>query len=352
MASTWSLTGQLGGPVAYRVPSPGPVPPGVRRRPWLVFPARIGSTSLGRPYGPSVGRRYDTVSLLTDYGLADEFVGLLKAVIRDLAPHVTCLDLTHGVEPYDVRGGALALARCIQYVPSGIVVAVVDPGVGTARRAVAVEVAGGEGILVGPDNGLLAPAVAMAGGAERVVELSNDAFHLSAPGATFAGRDVFAPVAAHLCNGVDLGDLGPAVDPAAVLPGVVPVTRHEDDSIVAEVLWVDRYGNAQLNVGPDDLDVLSGPHPGQFDQGENLTVRVGGLTRSARLSGAFADLAPGQLGLVVDSYGLLALALDRASAADEMSAHTGAEVRLSIPTDGGTDGSSGVTTSVQLRSRS
>jgi hypothetical protein len=124
--------------------------------------------------------RFDTVSFLTDYGTVDEFVGVVKAVIRDLAPHVTVIDLTHGIAPFDVRGGALALARCIGYVPRGVVLAVVDPGVATARRAIAVEVAGGEGVLVGPDNGLLAPAVAMAGGAERAVELTNPEYQLGA----------------------------------------------------------------------------------------------------------------------------------------------------------------------------
>ena len=109
-----------------------------------------------------MGRRYDTVTFLTDYGLDDEFVGVVKSVIRELAPHVTVVDLTHGIRPFDVRGGALALARAIPYVPEGVVLAVVDPGVGTARRAVAIEVADGAGVLVGPDNGLLAPAVAIA----------------------------------------------------------------------------------------------------------------------------------------------------------------------------------------------
>ena len=111
--------------------------------------------------------RFDTVSFLTDYGTTDEFVGVVKSVIRDIAGHVTVVDLTHDIAPFDVRAGSLALARCIGYVPSGVVLAVVDPGVGTDRRAVAVEVADGAGVLIGPDNGLLAPAVAMAGGAER-----------------------------------------------------------------------------------------------------------------------------------------------------------------------------------------
>ncbi len=200
-----------------------------------------------------MGRRYDTVSFLTDYGLDDEFVGVVKSVIRDLAPHATVIDLTHGIRPFDVRGGSLALARSISYVAEGVVLAVVDPGVGTARRAVAIEVAGGAGVLVGPDNGLLAPAVAIAGGADRAVDLTNPEHHLAAPGATFAGRDVFAPVVAHLCNGGDLTDLGPLVDTGLLMPGMVALPRDEPDGVHAEVLWVDRFGNCQLNVGPEDL---------------------------------------------------------------------------------------------------
>ena len=204
-----------------------------------------------------MGRRYETVSLLTDYGLDDEFVGVVKSVIRDLAPHVTTIDLTHGIRPFDVRAGSLALARAIPYVPDGVVVAVVDPGVGTSRKAIAVEVADGAGVLVGPDNGLLAPAVALAGGATRAVELDNAAYHLEAPGATFAGRDVFAPAAAHLCNGVDLDELGSPLDAALLVPGMIALPRTEADGIHAEVLWVDRFGNCQLNVGPDELAALT-----------------------------------------------------------------------------------------------
>ena len=126
--------------------------------------------------------RYDTVSFLSDYGQADEFAGVVKAVIRDLAPHVTVIDLTHEIPVHDIRAGSLALARCIQYVPAGVVLAVVDPGVGTARRALAVEIAGGAGVVVAPDNGLIAPAIAMAGGPGAAVVLTNAEYHLAAPG--------------------------------------------------------------------------------------------------------------------------------------------------------------------------
>ena len=271
--------------------------------------------------------RFDTVSLLTDYGTVDEFAGVVKAVIRDIAPHVQVIDLTHEIASFDVRAGSLALARCIGYVPSGVVMAVVDPGVATDRRAVAIEVAGGNGVVVGPDNGLLAPAVAMAGGAERAVELTNRDYQLEAPGATFAGRDVFAPAAAHICNGVDLSELGPDIDPGLLLPATVPLPRTVDDTIAAEVLWVDHFGNCQLNVGPDDLPpewtgevqlrIVSAVDP----SGEGVVRR---LVRAS----SFAALGPGAPGLVLDSYGMLAICLDRRSAADELGLAAGDQVVL------------------------
>jgi S-adenosylmethionine hydrolase len=277
--------------------------------------------------------RFDTISFLSDYGLQDEFVGVVKAVIRSIAPHVTVLDVTHNVPRHDIRAGALALARSIQYLPPGVVLAVVDPGVGSERRAVAVEVGGADGgadadgetgggeraVLVGPDNGLLASAVALAGGARRAVSLTNAAYHLDAPGPTFAGRDVFAPVAAHLCLGVDIEELGERVDPYSLIPGIVPLSRVEDASMVAEVLWVDYYGNAQLNVGPDEV----------ADMGDRLLVRIG--DRPPRLAVRvhnFAQLKAGQVGLVVDSYGLLAVVLNRRSAAEELRLGSGDAIVL------------------------
>lgn len=270
--------------------------------------------------------RFDTVSVLTDYGNTDEFAGVVRAVIRDIAPHVTVIDLTHEIPPFDVRAGSLALARCISYVPSGVVMAVVDPGVATQRRAIAIEVAGGSGVVVGPDNGLLAPAVAMAGGAERAVELTNVEYQLLAPGATFAGRDVFAPAAAHLCNGVDLTELGPEVDTMSLLPATVPLPRELGDAIVTEVLWVDHFGNCQLNVGPDDLPpTWSGDL--QLKIG-SPTDPSGGVVRRAVRAESFAALGHGEPGLVLDSYGMLAICLDRRSAAEELGLVAGDQVVL------------------------
>jgi S-adenosylmethionine hydrolase len=174
-------------------------------------------------------------------------------------------------------------------------------------------------VLVGPDNGLLASAVALAGGARRVVALTNTDYHLDAPGSTFAGRDVFAPAAAHLCLGVDLADLGVAVDPYSLLPGIVPLSREEDGKVIGEVLWVDRFGNAQLNVGPDEVATME----------DRVLVRIGDKpARLAHRVDNYAQLKAGQVGLVVDSYGLLSIALYRRSAADELGFGAGDAVTL------------------------
>ncbi len=290
--------------------------------------------------------RFATVSFLSDYGHADEFVGVVHSVIRTIAPHVTVVDVGHGVPRHDVRAGGLMLARSVQYLAPGVVVAVVDPGVGTARRGVAGEVGDGDAVLVGPDNGLLAPAVAMVGGATRVVELTSPDHRLEAPGPTFDGRDVFAPAAAHLCLGVPLDELGPEIDPSTLRPGLVPLPQPEDGGLGAEVLWVDGYGNAQLNVGPDELAALVPAAD------ELVGVRVEGTTRSARMVRAYGDLEPGRLGLAVDSYGLLALVLDRRSAAAELGLAAGDAVTLlPVDEDGAGDAPSGASSPVELRRR-
>jgi S-adenosylmethionine hydrolase len=267
--------------------------------------------------------RFDTITFLSDYGTADEFVGVVHSVIRSIAPHVTVIDLTHEIPAHDVRAGSLALGRAVQYLCPGVVLAVVDPGVGTQRRGIAVEVGGGQSYLVGPDNGLLASAVAMCGGATAAVELTSAEHQLPAPGPTFAGRDVFAPAAAHLCAGVPLEELGPAIDPLTLLPGLLPLTREEDGGLVAEVLWVDRFGNCQLNVDPDEVEHL----------GERIQLRWGEDVRTAWRRATYEGIEPGQIGLVTDSYGMLSVCLGRRSAAAELGMPVGTEVTLRAPAD-------------------
>ena len=267
--------------------------------------------------------RYDTISFLSDYGHTDEFVGVVHSVIRQLEPRALVIDITHEIPPYDIRAGGLTLARSVQYLAPGVIMAVVDPGVGSARRAIAVEVADGAAVLLGPDNGVLAPAVGMVGGAARAVWLNNPDYQLQAHGTLFDGRDVFAPAAAHLCQGVPLEDLGEEVDPAGLMPGVLPLSRDEDGGLVAEVLWVDRYGNAQLNVDPEELDAL----------GEHFELRLSSGRRSARRADNFRAIPAGGIGLVTDSYGLIALAADRSSAAEELGIEAGEPITLR-PYDG------------------
>lgn len=270
-------------------------------------------------------QRFNTISFLSDYGLADEFVGVAKSVIRTISPDVAVIDITHDIEPHDVRAGGLALARSAQYMAPGVVLAVVDPGVGTERKAIVVEVGNGQSYLVGPDNGLFAPAVSLVGGATGAVVLDNTNFHLPSPGPTFAGRDIMAPVAAHLCNGVPMVELGTPIDAQRLLPGVLAVSDQADDgSIKAEILWIDRYGNAQLNIDPADL--------AQWP--DHVSIEGGRTTRTAQRVATFAEISTGSVGLVVDSYGLISIAVDRGSAAFELEVNEGDALTLR-PAEGG-----------------
>lgn len=268
---------------------------------------------------------FNTISFLSDFGLADEFVGVAKSVIRTISPETLVIDITHDIEPHDVRAGGLALARAAQYMAPGVVLAVVDPGVATERKAIVVEVGDGQSYLVGPDNGLFAPAVSLVGGATGAVVLDNADFQLPSPSPTFAGRDIFAPVAAHLCNGVPMDELGTSIDPQKLLPGVLAVSDQADDgSIKAEILWVDRFGNAQLNVDPADLDQWP----------DHVSVEGGRTTRTAQRVRSFAEISTGNIGLIVDSYGLISIAVDRGSAAFELEVNEGDALTLR-PAEGG-----------------
>ena len=279
----------------------------------------------------SVPSGYTTISFLSDFGVSDEFVGVVHSVLRSIAPEVEVIDITHGVPPHDVRAGSLALARSVEYLCPGIVVAVVDPGVGTDRRRIAVEVGEGESVLIGPDNGLLAPAVAMVGGPKQVIELTNSNFHLTTSSTTFDGRDVFAPVAAHLANGVPLTDLGDPIDPNSLMPAIIPVSYIEEEILFTEVLWIDQYGNIQLNIGIEDLP-----------EGQ-LQIKIGERTYPTNVVSAFDQIPEGGVGLIVDSAGLIAVASLRSSAALEFSVSTGDSIQIQQATDETT-----ITTQVSL----
>jgi len=289
------------------------------------------------------------VFFLSDYGTADEFVGVVHAVLHRLAPARPVIDLSHRIPPFDVDSGASMLVRCAPFLGPGVVLAVVDPGVGTARRGVAIGTAGdGPAWLVGPDNGLLVPIATELGGAAGVIQLdpSRAGPGRSGPvGRTFDGRDVFAPAAAHLVMGGRPEDLGVQVDPASlttrVAAGPTPETRVESTpagwAVVTTVTWVDHFGNVQLRLRPavlEEIGLLSGGTATARVEGEGAVRRRSVPVRRVL---AFAELGDGEYGLALDANGRMALVLDRASAAQQLGiSGRGQTVRISVTAPDGT----------------
>ncbi|MGC4805455.1 SAM hydrolase/SAM-dependent halogenase family protein [Micromonospora sp. DT233] len=247
------------------------------------------------------------ISLTTDYGLADGFVAACHGMIARLAPAARIIDVTHLVPPADVRRGAAVLAQTVPYLPVGVHVAVVDPGVGTARRGIALATPGGT--LVGPDNGLLPDAATALGGITAAVELTNPRWLAPEVSRTFHGRDVFAPVAARLALGAALPDAGPAVDPATLVRLPEPVLRPTPDGFTAEVLTVDHFGNVQL-AAPGELLAA-------------LPARLSVAGRPAVHGRTFGDAPPGALVVHVDSAGRVAAAVRNGRAADALAVGPG-----------------------------
>jgi S-adenosylmethionine hydrolase len=258
------------------------------------------------------------VTLLTDYGLRDEFVGVCHGVIRRIAPDVPIVDVTHGIPRHGVREGALALRNALPYTPPGVHVGVVDPQVGTERRALALRCAEDDRVLVGPDNGLLSLAWERFGGVVEAVDISRSRHRLEPLSATFHGRDVFAPVAAALAAGEPFADAGEPLDPDELEAIELPEPRRDGAALVAHAIAIDGYGNVALNVGHDDA--------------MEATIRLGDGVDVNGHEGlvvqTFADVPPGRLLLYEDAWRSLALAVNRGDAATLLGLERDAEVRL------------------------
>jgi S-adenosyl-L-methionine hydrolase (adenosine-forming) len=261
------------------------------------------------------------VTLLTDYGRDDDFVGVCHGVIRVIHPDADIVDITHGIERYAVRQGALVLRNTLPYMPVGVHVAVVDPQVGTERRALALRTGDGR-ILVGPDNGLLSLAWERCGDVEIAVDITRSQHRLEPVSATFHGRDIFAPVAAHLAAGAELADAGDPLDPDSLERVELPEPRDEDDSVVAHALVIDHFGNVGLNV---DHERLAGTG---ITLGGRVAVEAAGERYVATYAHTFADVSPGELIVYQDAYRTLALAINRGDAAGMLGIGVDAEVRL------------------------
>jgi S-adenosylmethionine hydrolase len=261
------------------------------------------------------------VTLLTDYGRDDDFVGVCHGVMRSIEPDLHIIDITHGINRYAVREGALVLRNTLPFMPVGVHMAVVDPQVGTERRAVALRTGDGR-TLVGPDNGLLSLAWERCGGVELAVDVTRSPHRLEPVSATFHGRDIFAPVTAQLAAGAQLADAGDPVDPDALVVVELPVPRTEDGALVAHALVLDRFGNVGLNVRHEQL-AGSG-----LRLGDTIELETGGERFLAKYAQTFADVTAGELLVYEDAYRTLAVAINRGDAASTLGIRPDAEVRL------------------------
>jgi S-adenosyl-L-methionine hydrolase (adenosine-forming) len=260
------------------------------------------------------------VTFLTDFGLQDDFVGTCHAVIARIAPDVKVIDLTHGIPPQAVLQGAVALHNVLPFTPVGVHLAVVDPGVGGARRAVALRTGDGR-FFVGPDNGLLMPA-ADAFGVAAAHELTDPRYQLPVVSRTFHARDVFAPAAAHLAAGVPIEELGAAVDPASLVRIDVPDPEIGRTQVSATVLAVDRFGNVATNARRSHVAALA------VKSGDRVEIRLSLDRYYALVADTFADAQPGELIFYEDSYGLMTLAISRGDAARLTGVVLGDEIRI------------------------
>ena len=261
------------------------------------------------------------ITFLTDFGLEDDFVGTCHGVIKRIAPDVEIIDVTHGISPQSILQGALVLANTLPFLPEGVHLAVVDPGVGSGRRALALGGQNGR-LFVGPDNGLLVPAAEALGGIDVAHEIANREYALDHVSSTFHGRDIFAPAAAHLARGVEIAELGPEVEPDSLVRLELPTPDLTERRIRATCLYVDRFGNIQLNLNRGHLEQY-GIEPGRLVELEHMGDRY-----YASAAKTFADARPGEVILYEDAYENVALAISRGNAAETFNVSAGAEIRI------------------------
>jgi S-adenosylmethionine hydrolase len=261
------------------------------------------------------------ITFLSDYGHQDDFVGVCHGVIQRAAPGAQVIDVVHAVPRHDVRTAALMLRNTLPFMPVGVHLAVVDPGVGTDRRAVALRTSDSR-LFVGPDNGLLSLAFEQAGGAETAVELSGSPYRLEPVSATFQGRDIFAPVAAQLALGTPLEEVGETFPLGELVRLELPKVVIAPGDLTARALYIDRFGNIQLNASADDMTTAG------FTAEDRLRVEAGSVAANARYVSTFADAPSRALLVYVDSYGAIALAVNGGSAAAALGLTNGALVTL------------------------
>ena len=262
------------------------------------------------------------ISFLTDFG--DTAPATCRGVIWSILPHARINDLTHASRKFGVRDAALLLWSSLPYQPIGVHLAVVDPGVGTERRPLALAVGRGD-ILVGPDNGLLMPAAERLGGITAAHVLDNRALWRETVSDTFHGRDVFAPVAAHLAGGMPIGEVGPAIDVSRLVQLVFPAAQSRDGGLDTSVVFVDSFGNCRLAGDPADLAALRG----RLEPGDRFTVRLGARAMSVAWHPTFGAVATGEPLLYEDAdYAGLAIGINQGSAAERLGLAHDTRIRI------------------------
>jgi hypothetical protein len=260
------------------------------------------------------------ITFLSDFGLKDDFVGTCHGVMKRIAPEAQIIDITHGIPPTAVLEGALVLANTIGYMPVGVHLAVVDPGVGGPRRALALRDRE-DRLYVGPDNGLLLPAASKAG-IVAAHELATPEYALETISRTFHGRDLFSPAAAHLARGVPLEALGPPLDPDSLVSLDLPKPSLVDGTLVATLLYADSFGNIALNLTRDDVEQLG------IVSGTRVEIELAGERYYAVMARTFADARSGDVILYEDSYRNMSVAISRGSAARMLHAMPGQSIRI------------------------
>jgi S-adenosyl-L-methionine hydrolase (adenosine-forming) len=261
------------------------------------------------------------ITFLSDYGHEDDFVGVCHGVIQRIAPGAVVIDIVHELPPHDTRTAALVLRNTLRFMPLGVHLAIVDPGVGTERRSVALRSTDGR-LYVGPDNGLLSLAFEQSGGIESAVDLSESPYRLEPVSATFHGRDVFAPVAAHLALGTALEQVGSTFPPEELTRLELPAVKLAPGEVDARALYVDRFGNIQLNATAGDMRAAG------LEPGGSLRIEARGTPHKATYVRTFADAPTRALLVYVDSYEAITLAVNGGSAAAALSLSAGAFVTL------------------------
>ena len=261
------------------------------------------------------------LTFTSDYGLEDEFVGVCHGVIKRAAPDVEILNISHAIPPQDLRAGAQVLAQAVTFMPPAVHLAIVDPGVGTRRRAVVIGTKQGPP-LVGPDNGLLSLAAEALGGAHQAHEISREDLFLKPTSRTFAGRDIFAPVAAKLALGMPPEEVGPPIPIDELVQIDLPSSRVDDDHVHGQIVQADHFGNLQLNVSREEVESLG------IMLGDPIELRVGGKAHAVRFCQTFAEVPVGKLAVLEDSHRRIAIAVNQGSASKRLEAHRGDPVIL------------------------